>query len=77
LKTNPSQNRVGGVAQGVGPEFKPQYCEKKKTHKKAECAGACPLIIPVTWKAQIGGSRSEASPKPTAIPPKKPKLDLI
>jgi glutamine amidotransferase-like uncharacterized protein len=20
----------GGVAQGVGPEFKPQYCKKKK-----------------------------------------------
>jgi hypothetical protein len=24
--------RVGGVAQGVGPEFKPQYCKKKKVH---------------------------------------------
>jgi hypothetical protein len=22
---NPSQTRAGGVAQGVGPEFKPQY----------------------------------------------------
>jgi hypothetical protein len=22
--------RVGEVAQGVGPEFKPQYCKKKK-----------------------------------------------
>jgi hypothetical protein len=21
---------TGGVAQGVGPEFKPQYCKKKK-----------------------------------------------
>jgi hypothetical protein len=27
---NPSQKRTGGVAQGVGPEFKPQYCKKKK-----------------------------------------------
>jgi hypothetical protein len=27
---NPSQNRAGGVAQGEGPEFKPQYCKKKK-----------------------------------------------
>jgi hypothetical protein len=26
----PSQKRVGGVAQGVDPEFKPQYCRKKK-----------------------------------------------
>jgi hypothetical protein len=23
---NPSQKRAGGVVQGVGPEFKPQYC---------------------------------------------------
>jgi hypothetical protein len=26
----PSQKRTGGVAQGVGPEFKPQYQTKKK-----------------------------------------------
>jgi hypothetical protein len=25
-----SQERAGGVAQGVGPEFKPQYRQKKK-----------------------------------------------
>jgi hypothetical protein len=24
LEKNPSQKRAGGVAQGVGPEFKPQ-----------------------------------------------------
>jgi hypothetical protein len=24
------KNRVGGVAQGVGPEFKPQYRKKKR-----------------------------------------------
>jgi hypothetical protein len=24
------KNRTGGVAQGEGPEFKPQYCKKKK-----------------------------------------------
>jgi hypothetical protein len=29
---NPSQKRAGGVAQGVGPEFKPQYHKKKKSH---------------------------------------------
>jgi hypothetical protein len=31
---NPSQKGAGGVAQGVGPEFKPQYCkeEKKKVY---------------------------------------------
>jgi hypothetical protein len=26
----PSQQRAGGVAQGVSPEFKLQYCRKKK-----------------------------------------------
>jgi hypothetical protein len=25
------KNRAGGVAQGEGPELKPQYCPKKKT----------------------------------------------
>jgi hypothetical protein len=24
-KKNPSEKRTGGVAQGIGPEFKPQY----------------------------------------------------
>jgi hypothetical protein len=28
---SPSQKRAGRVAQGVGPEFKPQYRKKKKT----------------------------------------------
>jgi hypothetical protein len=26
----PTQKRAGGVAQGVGPEFKFQHCKKKK-----------------------------------------------
>jgi hypothetical protein len=29
-KKKPSQKRAGGVAQGVSPEFKPQYWKKKK-----------------------------------------------
>jgi hypothetical protein len=29
-KTLTKKERSGGVAQGVGPEFKPQYCKKKK-----------------------------------------------
>jgi hypothetical protein len=29
-RKNPSQNRVGGVAQRVGPEFKLPYCKKPK-----------------------------------------------
>jgi hypothetical protein len=31
-----TQKRPGGVAQGVGPEFKPQYHKKKKKKKKKE-----------------------------------------
>jgi hypothetical protein len=27
---NASQKRVGGVVQGISPEFKSQYCKKKK-----------------------------------------------
>jgi hypothetical protein len=34
ISKNPSQNRVGGVAQGEGPEFKPQYCTKKKKKER-------------------------------------------
>jgi hypothetical protein len=30
LEKNPSQKWAGGVAQGVGPEFKRRYCKKKK-----------------------------------------------
>jgi hypothetical protein len=30
LKGKPSHKRTGGVTQGVGPEFKPQSCKKKK-----------------------------------------------
>jgi hypothetical protein len=37
ISRNPSQKRAGGVAQGVGPEFKLQYCKRKK--KRAyECS---------------------------------------
>jgi hypothetical protein len=27
----PITKKADGMAQGVGPEFKPQYCKKKKT----------------------------------------------
>jgi hypothetical protein len=30
---NPSQKRAGGVAQGLGPEFNPQYYKKNKKKK--------------------------------------------
>jgi hypothetical protein len=34
LKKYPSQKRTGGVAQSVGPEFKPQYHTQKKKKKE-------------------------------------------
>jgi hypothetical protein len=30
----PNAKRAGGVAQGVGPEFKPQYCKNNKNERK-------------------------------------------
>jgi hypothetical protein len=30
ISKNSSQKRAGGMVQGVGPEFKHQYCKKKK-----------------------------------------------
>jgi hypothetical protein len=39
LKKILNKNRDGGVAQGVGPEFKPQYHKKKKIITKEKRAG--------------------------------------
>jgi UDP-N-acetylglucosamine:LPS N-acetylglucosamine transferase len=33
-RKNPSQKRASRVAQGVGLEFKPQYCKKRKKEKE-------------------------------------------
>jgi hypothetical protein len=33
FRKNPSQKRAGGLAQGVGPEFKPHYCKRKEKKK--------------------------------------------
>jgi hypothetical protein len=35
----PSQKRAGEVAQGVGPEFKPQYGKKKKKKEMRKWGG--------------------------------------
>jgi hypothetical protein len=34
ISIKPTQKRAGGVAQGVDPEFKPQYHKKKKKEKE-------------------------------------------
>jgi hypothetical protein len=31
--------RAGGVAQGEGPEFKPQYCKKRKKEEGESYSG--------------------------------------
>jgi hypothetical protein len=33
---NPSQKSTGGVAQGIGPEFKLRYCKKKKKRERQD-----------------------------------------
>jgi hypothetical protein len=38
-RKNPSQKRAGGVAQGVGPEFKPQYYKRKEGRKEWKKGG--------------------------------------
>jgi hypothetical protein len=38
------------VAQGVGPEFKPQYCKKtKKENKEEQLASSPSLSLAETW----------------------------
>jgi hypothetical protein len=32
-----TKKEAGGMFQGVGPEFKPQYCKKKKKRKENLC----------------------------------------
>jgi hypothetical protein len=34
LENTHQKKRAGGVTQGVGPEFKPQYHKKNKTKQK-------------------------------------------
>jgi hypothetical protein len=36
---HPSQKKAGGVAQGIGPEFKPQYCKNKQTSNQRKPKG--------------------------------------
>jgi hypothetical protein len=75
ISKNPSQKRAGGVAQGVGPEFKPQYCifiNKLKTRndsfsctfpkapQKATCVGTH-LVMPVVRRLRWEDSEFETS----------------
>jgi hypothetical protein len=37
----PTQERAGGVAQGVGSEFNPLYCKKKENQNNKTLAHSC------------------------------------
>jgi hypothetical protein len=41
---NPSEKRAEGVAQGVGPEFKPQYHKQNKT-KITRQSSMCQVLM--------------------------------
>jgi hypothetical protein len=43
----PFTKRAGGIAQGEGPEFKPQYHTKKKKKNRKEPA-ALALLVPMS-----------------------------
>jgi hypothetical protein len=45
LKRAITKNRAGGVAQSIGPDFKSQYCQKKK---KKMCANVTYLDLSQT-----------------------------
>jgi hypothetical protein len=44
--------RAGRVAQGVDPEFKPQYCKRKSLDAKS--GGWLTPMIPATQEVEIG-----------------------
>jgi hypothetical protein len=43
--SNTHKKRVGGVAQGAGPEFKPQYHKKKKKRFSINTVGKLKLTV--------------------------------
>jgi hypothetical protein len=50
---NASQKRAGKVAQGVGPEFKSQYCKKKKKKSRMSTRGGWEGGTNITRWAQL------------------------
>jgi hypothetical protein len=68
MSKNPSQKRAGGVAQGVGPEFKPQY-QKKKKEKKEHREG---------WKSGSSGNCQPRNNKKCHLPhPQHPQCNMF
>jgi hypothetical protein len=64
LEKNPSQKRAGGVAQGVGPEFKPQYSKNK--NKTKPNPGVWRIVLPnkVPSGPRVGDLREGVCVKP-------------
>jgi hypothetical protein len=52
LKKTHHRKRADGVAQGVGPEFKTQYCRKKK--KLVLCLLQKSLLVPLDVQVNAG-----------------------
>jgi hypothetical protein len=48
-KNHHTEERAGGVTQGVGPEFKPQYHKKKKKREGSKEEGEKILSSRPTW----------------------------
>jgi hypothetical protein len=65
---NPSLKRAGGVAQGLGPEFKPQYCKQKKKEKqrKMELFSLCRMELLTTWYFATSPTINK-NPQPTSV----------
>jgi hypothetical protein len=58
---NPSQNRAGGMGQGIGPELKPQYCKNKtKQNKKTTIGWGWRVDNAGCWRG--GGMYARAPP---------------
>jgi hypothetical protein len=49
------KKKAGGVAQGIGPEFKSQYHTHTHTHKNLK-------VIPAIQKTETGGSHFKSKP---------------
>jgi hypothetical protein len=65
-KKKPSQKRVGGLAQGIGLEFKPQYHKTIKIKKRSRhCRGAGGM------GAKAQGSRWENAGVPAGMETKE------
>jgi hypothetical protein len=67
ISKNPSQKRAGGVAQGVGPEFKHPIPKKKKKKKKEEARCGGGPVVPATLETEARGSLESKRLRPLRV----------